>query len=184
MLRTTWRYSQKDCTLHRHRCEIFKSRSLRYITITVCRTVHSFICFLQDALLDRSVRGRKRVQIQEEVKPGRGQGSDPLGPSPVEEGVKTAVGISHDARCRHHQFAIVMKPYGTQWWLKTSADEKWICSPNMIVSSMIDIILALAEAESGLHEAFRETLPVRALISVSQQFLISITPTVHSVNLF
>jgi hypothetical protein len=151
MPRTTRCYNPKDRTLHCHRCEIIKSRFLRYFTITVCRTVHSLICFLQDALLDRSVRGRKRVQIQEEVKPGRGQGSDPLGPSPVEEGVKTAVGINHDAHCKHQQFAIVMKPYGTQWWLKTSAGEKWICSPNMMVSSMIDIILASAEAESGLH---------------------------------
>jgi hypothetical protein len=43
---------------------------------------------------------------KEEAKPGRGQGSDPLEPSPIGEGVKTAIGINHDAHCRHQQFTI------------------------------------------------------------------------------
>jgi len=103
---------------------------LHYCTYNYCFPhCQHLLCFLQDALIDHSVRGRSWLQIWEEVKPGRGQGSDPLETPPFGVGGKTeritTVMLRRIALLTLQVNDKGMKQYRQQWGQKTSADGQW-----------------------------------------------------------
>jgi hypothetical protein len=133
-------------TLHCHYCEIFKCSFLRYFTITACHIDHSFIGFLQDTLLGSSVRGRRAGET------GSWAGQRPTwGHLLLRKGLElwSGHGTHRDDHCRHQNFAPVMKPCAAHWRLNTSAAEEWICSPNKIVSSVINMYSSCASRSWG-----------------------------------
>ena len=108
----------------------YKVYFLRYCThnyyVPQCQHL---LCFLQDTLIDHSVRGRSWLQIGEEVKPGRGQGNDPLETPPCGVGGKTERIITVMLRRISLLTLQVndkgMKPYGQQWVQNISANGQW-----------------------------------------------------------